>query len=111
MQSALHQHARAAQRDRFVDLRADFVNRAHVCIRRPWPSIESAEGADHVAHVCVVYVPVDDVSDNVARVAALANLVSSRADSGKFVRLKESRAFSGSHALASEDAIQDRLNV
>src|ERR1700730_12600572 len=111
MQSSLHQHACAAQRDRLVDLRADLVNSPDVSVGGTRPAIESTKGADDVADVGVVYIPVDYVGDDVAGVAALANLVGSRADPGNFVRLKQSRAFVSSQALASERAIEDRLNI
>ena len=67
-------------------------------------------GGDHKGEG-VVLEEDPQLEEIVARVAALANLVSSRANSGNFVRVKESRAFIGRHALASKHAIQDRLNV
>src|SRR5258708_36571232 len=65
VQSALHQHTRAAQGNRLVNLRANLVDRAHVSIRGARPSIKRAERADYIADVRVVDVAIDDVSDDV----------------------------------------------
>src|SRR5437016_3699961 len=75
MQPTLHQHAGAAERNRLVDLFANLFYRAHVSVGRAWPAIECAEGADDVADVRVVDIAINDVGDDVVRVAAPANFV------------------------------------
>ena len=88
MQSALHQHAGAAERDRLIDLFANGLDGLHVGIRRAWPPIESAERADHIADIRVVDVAIDDVGDDVVGMAALANLVRGGADGGDVIGLQ-----------------------
>ena len=99
MQSTLHQHAGAAERDRLVDLLADLVERADVSVGRAGTAIERAEGADDVADVRVVDVAIDDVGDDVVRVAARAYLVSRDAHPRDVVRFEQRRAFFRGHAL------------
>src|SRR5689334_22003435 len=111
MQTALHQHARAAKRDRLVDLLANLVERADVSIRRTGPTIERAERADDVADVCVVDVAIDDVGDDVVGMAARAYLVGCSANARDVVRLEEERAFVNAHALTGKHAIENWLNV
>ena len=111
VQSALHQHARATQRDRLVNLLANFVERAHVSIGRAGPPIERAERADNVADVRVIDVAIDDVGDDVVRVTPPANLVSGRADARDVIRLEQRRALAGGHPLSGERLIENRLNV
>src|SRR5262249_52910392 len=82
MQASLHQHAGAAEGDRFVDLFADFVYCAHIGIRCARSPVEGAERADDVADVRIVDIAVDDVGDDVFGVTAPANLVRRRADTG-----------------------------
>ena len=111
MQSALHQNARAAQRNRLVNLRADFIDGADVSIRRTGPAIECAEGADNVADICVVDVAIDDVGDDVVRMAAPANFISRCADPRDVVRFQQRRAVCGRQAVSAENFVQKRLNV
>src|ERR1051326_1361794 len=47
MQSALHQHAGAAERDGLIDLFADLVEGAHVGVGRARPSIKGAKRTDY----------------------------------------------------------------
>src|SRR5437879_2609139 len=88
MQTALHQNACAAERDRLVDLFANLFKRAHVSVGCAGPAVERAERADDVANVRVVNVSIDDVGDDVVRVLALANLVSRRAYLRDFERFE-----------------------
>ena len=88
MQSALHQNAGATERDRLVDLFANLFKRAHVSVGCAGPAVERAESADDVAHVRVVDVPIDDVSDDIVRMLALANLVCRRAYLRDFERFE-----------------------
>ncbi len=80
VQSSLHQNTGAAELNRLVNLSADFVDGPHVGIGRAGPSIERAEGAHDVADVRIVDVAIDDVSDDIVRVASLANFISGRTD-------------------------------
>ena len=111
MQSALHQHAGAAERDRLVDLLADLFERAHVSVGRAGPAIERAERADDVADVRVVDVAIDDVGDDVVGMSALANFIGGGAHCCDVVRFEQLRAFLDGHAFAREHAIENRLNV
>src|SRR2546423_231551 len=63
MQSTLHQHARAAERNRLVNLRANLIDRAHVSIGRTRPAIKRAERADDVTDIRIINVSIDDVGD------------------------------------------------
>src|SRR3954462_6442621 len=108
---ALHEHARSAERNRFVNLLVDFINRADVSFRMSRTAIEGAESADDVADVCVIDVAVNDVSDDARRVKAFANLVRRETDAHETIGLKQGRAVFLSHALASEDSIKNGLNV
>src|SRR5437016_3617390 len=81
MQSSLHQHARAAERNRLINLVANLVDGADVSVGRARPSIERAEGANHIADVRVIDVAINDVSDDVVRMITTPNLIGGRADS------------------------------
>src|SRR5690349_10117914 len=111
MQTALHQHAGAAERDRLVDLLADLVERADVSVRRTGATIERAERADDVADVRVVDVAIDDVCAEVVRMSARAYLVGRSAHPRDVVRFKKLRALIRGHPLTSEHPVQDRLNI
>src|ERR1044072_4976166 len=89
MQSSLHQDPGSTQRDRFVDLFANLIDRSHIGVRRARPAIESAKCANDVADIRVIDVPIDDVSDDVVRVAALPNYIGSSANRSNIVRLKQ----------------------
>ena len=110
MQSALHQNAGAAERNRLVNLVADFVDRAHVSVRRARPAIERAERAHDVADVRVVDVAVDDVGDDVVRMSSLANFVGGHADASDIVRFEQRGAIVGGDPLARKSLIQNALN-
>ena len=111
MQPALHQNARAAQRDRLVNLFANFIERAHISVRRAGPAIEGAERADDVADVRVVDVAVDDVGDDVVGMLALANLVRGRADFRDVVRFEQRRAVVCRQSLPASARSRMGLNV
>ena len=89
MQSTLHQHARAAERNRLVDLGADLIDGADISVGRARPAIERAERADHIADVRVVDVAIDDVGDDVVGMTLLANFISSSADPRDVVRFEQ----------------------
>src|SRR6185369_7819000 len=111
MQTALHQHARAAERDRLVNLRADLLECADVSVGRAGSTIERAERTDDVADVRVVDIAIDDVGDDVVRMTARAYLVSGSAHPGDVVRFEELRAFRNAHTLTRQHAIENWLNV
>src|SRR5215813_1120267 len=102
MQSALHQNAGAAERDGLVDLLADLFERADVRVRRSGPAIERAERTDYVADIRVIDVAIDDVGDDVIRMAARADLIGSDAHPGDVMRLEQRCAFCNGHALTRE---------
>src|SRR5215218_3693986 len=111
MQPALHQHARAAERDGLVDSLANLFERLDVSVGLSRPPVEGAEGADDVADVRVVYVAVDDVRDDARGVLARANLVGGRAHARDVEGLKQGRALLRRHAPAFNYAVENRLNV
>src|ERR1051326_5706143 len=111
VQSALHQNASAAERNRLVDLFANCVDRLHVGIRRAGPPIKRTERADDVADVRVIDVSVDDVSDYVGGMLALANLVRRRSDFGNLVGFKKRRAVFRRQSLTIKHAIKNWLNI
>src|SRR5689334_4496029 len=105
MQPALHQHPRAAERDRLVDLLADLFERANVSVRCARSTVERAERADNVADVRVVDVAIDDVSYDVIRMAARANLVSGHAHPRDVVRFEQERTLIRGHPLSGEHPV------
>src|SRR6266446_5968514 len=111
VQPALHQNARATQRNRLVNLLADFIDRANVSVGRAGPAIESAESADNIADIRVVYVAIDDVGDDVVRMTAPANLIRGRADPRDVVRFQQRGAVYRRWAVSTENFVQKRLNV
>src|SRR6266446_2472105 len=111
MQPALHQHARAAERNRLVNLRANLVDRAHVGVGRARPAIERAESTHDIADVRIVNVSIDDVGDDVFRMTRLANFVSRGADASYVVGLEQRGAVIGVQPFAGKRFVQDRLNI
>ena len=101
--SALHQDAGAAERNRFINLVADFVERADVSVRRARPAVESTEGTNYVADIRVVDIAVDDVGDDVVGVSSLANFVGGRADASDIVRFKQRGAVVRRQARARQE--------
>src|SRR5260370_42644506 len=87
MQSALHQDTRPTERNRFVNLRANLIDRAHVGVRGAWPAIERTERTEDVADIRIVNVSIDDVGDDVIGMARLAKLISRAADASNIVGL------------------------
>ncbi len=85
MQAALHQNTRAAQRNRLVNLCANFVNCPHVRIGRARPAIERTERADNIADVRVVDVAIDYVGDDVVGMPSPANFICGSADARDIV--------------------------
>src|SRR5262245_3108690 len=77
MNAALHQNARSAELDRFLDLLVDDIIRKNVGFRIALDAIESAEGAELSAHVCVIDVAVDYVTDDAVGMQPPANGVRS----------------------------------
>src|SRR5947209_2996997 len=111
VQTALHQHARAAERDGLVNLLANLLEGSDIRVGLSGPPVESAEGADDVADVRVVDVAVNDVRDDASGVLATPNLVRRRAHSRDVVRLEKDGALLRRHASARENAVEDGLDV
>ena len=85
MQPALHEHTSAAERDRFVDSFLDLLDGMNIRIGFSRSTIKSTESTDDVADVRVIYVPVDDVCDDVGRVLAHADLMCRKPDADEIV--------------------------
>src|SRR5215472_4216927 len=64
MMPALHQDLRAADCERLLNLLINLIERDHVSVVIFFDTIKSAEFTIDVTNVCVIDVPVDDVSDN-----------------------------------------------
>src|SRR5215217_7499209 len=111
MQTALHQDAGAAERNRLVDLFANLFEGADVSVGCTRAAIKRTERADDVADVGVVDVAIDDVGNGVVRVTPGAYLVSRDAHPRDVVRFEQERAFFDGHTLAREHAIQNRFDV
>src|SRR5437762_5531331 len=111
MQSTLHQYTRATERNCFVNLRANLIDRAHVSIGRTWPAIERTESTHDVADVRIVDVAIDYVGDDVVRVARLANFVSRGADASYIVGLEQRGAIIGVQPVAGKRFVENRLNI
>src|SRR6185369_4497991 len=111
VESALHEDAGAAERDRLVDLLADLFEAADVSVRGARTAIERAESADNVTDIRVVDVAIDDVRDDVIEMMARAYLIRSRTHTRYVVRFEQGCAFLNAHALTCEDAIENWLNV
>src|SRR6266404_4570553 len=111
VQSALHQHPRAAQSNRLVNLCANLVDRAHVSIGRARPPIKRAERADNIADVRIVDVAIDDVSDDVVGMPSLANLIGGGADARDVIRLEQRRAVFSREPPAAQGFIEEYLHV
>lgn len=110
MQPALHQDPGAAERDRLINLLADFIEGPDICVGRARPPVESTEGADYVAHVGVIHVAIDDVGDNVVRVATLANLIGREPNAHEVVRFEQKSALVRRQAITCKHAVEDWLN-
>ena len=75
MESTLHQHTGAAQGNRLIDFRADFIDRSNVSIGRARAAVESTEGTDDITDIRIVNVAIDDVCDDVFGMTPLADFV------------------------------------
>src|SRR5437016_14507121 len=95
MQPALHQDARAAERNRLVNLRANLIDRAHVGVGRARPAIERAERADDVTYIRIVNVSIDDVGNYVIRMTSFPHFVGRGAYASNVVGLEQRGAVLG----------------
>jgi hypothetical protein len=86
---ALHQNARAAERDGFVNAFTDFLNRMNVCVGFSRSAIKRAERADDIADVRVIDVAVNDVSDDVGLIFPHPDLVRRQPDADEIVRFEQ----------------------
>ncbi len=78
MQSALHQHSRAAEFDGLADLLVDGIEVENVAFLRRGSfqrPVEGAEGAVLGAVVCVIDIAVDDIGDHTFRMQPAAHRV------------------------------------
>src|SRR5712692_3731817 len=102
MQSALHQHAGAAQFDGFTNLVVNGVEIENVSFFSAWPfewPIESAEGAILSAEIGVINIAVDNVRDHTFGMKLAARRIGFHADADEVIRLEhvERLLFSESH--------------
>src|SRR5262249_29360755 len=111
MKPTLHQNSCATQRDRLINLLTDFFYGPDVSVRRTGTSVKSTERADHVAHIRVVDIAIDDVRDDVVRVPALSHDICCDAQASDVRRFKQSYALVCVQAFASKNAVKNWLNV
>src|SRR4029453_6489005 len=104
---ALHQQARASDREGLLDLLEDHRLRQQVALARvARPAVERAEVAVRVADVRVVEVPVDDERDPRRVALAVADLVGEAADRDEVAALKERDRILVADALAGERLLE-----
>src|SRR5579862_7618815 len=110
--SALHQQARAAERERLLDLLEDDRLRQQVPLPRvARPPVERAEVAVRVADVRVVEVAVDDERDTLGIVLPVADLVRDTADGYEIARAQKRDRLGVGDALAVERLLEDRVHA
>src|SRR5689334_14623614 len=102
MQSALHQHARAAEGYGLVNSLLDLLDRVNVGVRLPRSAVERAKRTDDVADVRVIDVSVNDVGDQRRVVLSLADLVCRDADPSDIAGREQRGAVFGREPLTSE---------
>src|ERR1041385_3707634 len=100
MNPALHQDARPAKRQSLLDLCEDHVIRQYIGLRVTFNAIESTECAKLFAHICVIDIPIDDVTDDVVRVQTLPNAVRACSEIKKIRFLKKTNGLVGGNAAA-----------
>jgi hypothetical protein len=106
---SLEQDLLAADREDLLDLRVDHLVREDVDLVVVRRAVEGAEGAECVAGVRVVDVPVDDVSDDAVRVEPPARGVGEGAEREEVRLLEQAQRLVGSDAPSREDRLQDRI--
>ena len=97
VQAALHQHARAAEIDRLLNLLEDHVDAVDVAFLVAHGPVEGAEAAVFGAEVGVVDIAVDDVADDALGMELAAQCVGGHADSDQVVAAEQVDGFSGRH--------------
>ena len=108
MVAALHEQARAADRERLLDLLEDDRLREQIALARvARPPVERAEVAVRVADVRVVEVPVDDERDPLGVVLAVADLVRDAADGDEVARAEQLDRLLVREALALDRLLED----
>src|SRR5215218_3030544 len=109
MVPALHEQARAAERDRLLDLLEDDRLRQQVALARvARAAVERAEVAVRVADVRVVEVAVDDERDPAGVGLPVADLVRRPADGDQVARLEQRQGVVVVDALAFARLLEDR---
>src|SRR5438270_13823443 len=92
--AALHEQTGAAERERLLDLLEDDGLRQQVALARvAGLAVERAEVAVGVTDVRVVEIAVDDESDPLGIVLAIADLVRDAADGDEIARMEERDGF------------------
>ena len=88
VKAALHEDSRAAQRESFIDLLEDRLERLDVSFGRTHRPVEGAKRAVLRANIGVVDVAVNDVGDHAFRMEPLAHGVSLEADAEQIIGLQ-----------------------
>ena len=98
MQAALHQDGGTLQVEGLLDLRVDLLLRENEGFGSTGRAVEGAEPASGDAHVCVVYVAVDDESGQRPRDGALARFVRASAHPQQVARTQQLQSLGVGHA-------------
>jgi hypothetical protein len=110
--TALHEDARAADRERLLDLLEDDRLREQVALGAiAGAAVEGAEVAVGDADVRVVDVPVDDERDPAGVAVSRTQLVGGLADGDEVLRLEERDGLGVGDALAGERLVEDRRDA
>src|SRR3569623_90011 len=89
MQAALHQHSRAAEVERFLDLLEDYFLRQNIPFGMSHGPVECAEAAILRAEVGVVDVAVDDIGNDAFRMPLAPDGIRLHADSDQVIGAEE----------------------
>src|SRR6185369_7874860 len=109
MQATLHQYTGTTKRYGFVDLLADLFKRPYVSIRSTGPPVKRTESTDNVTNIRVINVSIDDVSNDVFRMTAGANLISGRAHLSNVMRHQQLSAVINRDAFTAENSFENVL--
>jgi hypothetical protein len=97
MQAALHEHARAAQLDGFLDLLIDHLVRQEVTFGVAHGPVKGAEAAILGAEVGVVDIAIDDVGNDALGVPLAADGVGGHPETDQVIGTEQIEPFFPSH--------------
>ena len=104
MQPSLHQNPRPTHVQRFLDLRKNHFLRVNIRFLVTLRSVERAKAAILGADICVVNIPVDDVSGHVVRMVPASHRVSGHTEAYQIMVREQLERF-GSRQLVTHMAI------